>query len=104
MAAIETVLLTAYGFIQNQGTLFRLDDTSRPELRRVALPQMLALQKAQRKWAIFLPKQMNEDIENFMRVFRGVTAPPQIALQYPADMEAGLLNRAAWATDTRGSH
>ena len=69
IAALERVLEIAYQFIEAKGTHFRLDDTSRPELRRVALPQMRALHDAHHKWAIFLPKQMNEDIEAFMRVF-----------------------------------
>jgi len=73
----------------------RLDDNTRFELRRITVNENQALYRKQQKWAIFLPKEMSDRLSDFVKLFNGISAFPEVAYQYPKEIvyanDPGLL-------------
>lgn len=74
----------------------KLNDETRPELRRVTKKEANNLSNKQGKWAVFLPGAMSERINNYIGLFNGISAHPTQVQQYPenivyADDPGGLL-------------
>ncbi len=63
----------------------RLDDSSRVELRKETVAQNMAFHTVYRSWALYLPKAVDVQISAFVKVFNAISAPPDVARQYPAD-------------------
>lgn len=76
--------VTAQSFIAAKGC--QLDDNTRPKLRLQTIDKNLAFHRGYQKWAIFLPKEMNDRLLAFVELFNGISALPEVAHQYPKEI------------------
>ena len=81
-------------FIATHG--FKLNDKTRVELREKTIREGVNFGKKHMKWAIFLPKELNDRLNDYMKLINGISVSPNIAYQYPenivyADDPGGLL-------------
>jgi hypothetical protein len=84
VGALTEFYIAGLNFIVRQG--HRLGDDTRPKLRLATLGVSLAFHSKHQKWAIFLPKDMNEALGRFVQLFNAVSAHPQAAHQYPSEI------------------
>jgi hypothetical protein len=95
--ALTDFYIAAQSFIAAQGC--RLDNNSRPTLRLQTMDKAQVFHHKHQKWAIFLPKEMNEKLSAFVKLFNGISAPAEVAKQYPSEIvyandPGGLLGNA----------
>lgn len=64
----------------------RLDDNTRPALRLKTIDKHQAFARKYQKCAIFLPREMNDALSAFLKLFNGISAPPEVAQQYPKEI------------------
>ncbi len=76
--------IAAQSFIAAHG--HRLDDSTRPMLRLQTINKNQVFHYKHQKWAIFLPKEMNDRLSAFVKLFNGVSAPPEAVQQYPKEI------------------
>ena len=95
--ALTRFYVTAQSSLAAQG--FRLDDKTRPILRAETMDEHVAFYHKHQKWAIFLPREMNDALSAFINTFNAISAPPKVAQLYPREMvnandPGGLLGHA----------
>ena len=64
----------------------RLDDNTRVELRRYTIDKNQTFHLKLQKWAIFLTKEMSDTLSAFIKLFNGISAPPDVAHQYQKEI------------------
>lgn len=70
------------GYIAAHGC--RLNDSTRVELRKETVDQNVAFHAVYRRWALYLPKDVDMRISAFVGVFNAISSPREVAHQYPA--------------------
>ncbi len=78
--ALTEFYITAQSFIVAQGC--QLDHKTRPTLRLQSIDKNQAFHRKHQKWVIFLPREMNDALSAFVKLFNGISAPPDIVRQY----------------------
>ncbi|HEX9871741.1 MAG TPA: hypothetical protein VGC99_24705 [Candidatus Tectomicrobia bacterium] len=85
VAALTEFYNAAQNFIIIQPNV-RLDDATRPKLRMETKGYNAAFGRVWQKWAIFFPKEINDSFSDFIKVFNGISAHPDIVRQYPKEV------------------
>ena len=70
----------AQSFIAAHG--YQLTNNTRPTLRLKTLDKNRAFHRKYQKWALYFPKQMRSALYDFIKMFNGISAPPEVAQQY----------------------
>lgn len=63
----------------------RLTDATRPKLRLETKELNAGFGRVHQKWAIFLPEEVNRALADFITVFNGISAHPEVAGRYPKE-------------------
>lgn len=82
--ALDTLYDACLDFITVHG--LKLDNQTRPKLRKATVEVRMKFHKEHRKWALFLPSFMHDEIASFIKVLNAISAPMEVVSQYPKEL------------------